>query len=250
MWKHRELIETLTLAELKNKYQNTSLGFLWSILSPFFMAGILYVVFRGFFGQEKDYVSNLLVGMMAWRFFSVGTLQALGAFATKPNLITKVALPRQVLVLSSVLSTLIHSIIEFIILLPIIWILHGSLPLTVPLFLVIHLIFVIMIYGVGLVLASVFVYFRDANQIWEVFLSMLMFCSPIFYPLSIISEGLLKYYLVNPITQMIIMYRDVMVAGQLPSASNILISVGFAAAAYFAGTFVFNKLQRRFAEAI
>ncbi len=250
MWKYRELIGTLTVADLKNKYQNTSLGFFWSILSPLFFAGILYVVFRGLFGREQDYVSNLLVGIMTWRFFSSGTNVALHSFVSKSSLVTKVHIPRQVLVLSSTLSTLISSTLEFLILLPIIYILRGSIPPTAPLYLPLHLVYFVFIYGGGLILASIYVYFRDANQIWDVLLQMLMFCTPIFYPLSIVPDYLINYYMANPITQLLTMYRDVMVAGQLPTLSNALICVAYAVAAYLVGTLVFNKLQRRFAEAL
>jgi lipopolysaccharide transport system permease protein len=250
MWKYRELLSTLTIADLKFKYQNTSLGFFWSILSPFLYAFVLYVVFRGLFAGEKDYVSNLLVGIMMWRFFSMGTLLALNGFISKPSLITKVYLPRQTLVLSSVLSTLISSTLEFIILLPIILILRGSVPPTVILFSPIHIIMATFIYGVGLFLASIYVFFRDVYQIWDVLLNILMFCSPIFYPVSIVPQYMLFYYMANPITRLLIMYRDVMIAGQIPTLNNILVTIGFAIGAYFLGTLTFNKLQRRFAEEI
>ena len=250
MSKYWELIWTLTKADFKSKYQNTALGFLWSVISPFAFAFILYIVFRGLFAQEQDYVSKLLVGIMAWRFFSMGTLLALNAFNARVNLITKVYIPRQILVLSNVLSTLISSTLEFIILLPIILILRGSLPATAPLFLPIHVISFFLIYGLGLFLASVYIYFRDAYQIWDVLLSMLMFCSPIFYPISIVPQYLMRYYLANPITELVILYRQVMVEGQLPGLSNLLIAVLFAALAYGIGTITFNKLQRRFAEEI
>lgn len=250
MWQYRELIAILTITDLKNKYQNTSLGFFWSILSPFLFAGILYVVFRGLFGQEKDYVSNLLVGIMAWRFFTIGTSTALQTFVSRASLITKVYIPREALVLSSTISSLVSAFFEFLILLPIILILRGSLPPTVPLFVFIHLLFFVIIYGTGLFLASVYVYFRDAAQIWEVLLNMLMFCSPIFYPLSIVPAYLINYYMLNPVTLVITMYRSVIVAGVPPSAATVITASTLAVIAVVVGTFAFSRLQRRFAEAI
>jgi lipopolysaccharide transport system permease protein len=248
MWQYRELITNLTVADLKNKYQNTSLGFFWSLLSPFLLGGVLYIVFRHLFGQDKDYVSNLLVGIMAWRFFSVGTASALGAIVGKPSLVTKVYIPRQILVLSSTLSTLISSFLEFLILLPIIFILRDKLPPTLPLFALLHILYFWFIYSIGLILASVFVYFRDANQIWDVMLSILLFCSPIIYPLSIVPQYIMPYYMLNPITQVVIMYRAVMIGGTLPSLSGLAITLIFVAAIFSIGRFTFSKLQRRFAE--
>ena len=106
MWQYRELIRNLTIAELKNRYQNTSLGFLWSILNPFLFAMVLWFVFRNFFKQEENFAANLLVGIMAWRFFSLGTNSSLYSIVSKPSLVTKVFIPRQILVLSNAVAIL------------------------------------------------------------------------------------------------------------------------------------------------
>jgi len=118
----------------------------------------------------------------------------------------------------------------------------------VLLFPLIHLIYFWFIYGAGLLLSSLYVYFRDLNQIWQVVTQILFFCSPIVYPLSIIPDSLMPYYLLNPVTLFMGMYRDVMVVGDLPSLYSIVVVIGFAIAACLVGSFTFSKLQRRFAE--
>jgi len=185
---------------------------------------------------------------MCWRFFANGTSSSLRAIVGKAGLVTRVYIPRQILVLSNTLANIISSLLEFVILLPIIFVLLRYLPVTVLMFPLIHIIYFWFIYGAGLLLSSLFVYFRDLNQIWQVVTQVLFFCSPIIYPLSIIPDYLMPYYLLNPITQFIIMYRDVMVAGALPSLYSTVIAIGFAIAAYLVGSLVFSKLQRRFAE--
>ncbi|MHA2315641.1 MAG: ABC transporter permease [Candidatus Hermodarchaeia archaeon] len=248
MWQYRELIRNLTFADLKNRYQNTALGFFWSLLSPFLLAMVLYFVFSHLFGREGNFAINLLVGIMAWRFFATGTSSSLLAIVSKASLVTRVYIPRQILVLSNTLANIISSLLEFIILLPIIFALLGYLPVTVLLFPVVHIVYFFFIYGAGLFLSSLFVYFRDVNQIWQVLIQVLFFCSPIIYPLSTVPEYLMPYYVLNPVTQFIITYRDVMVAGNLPSLHSIVVVIGFAVASYLVGSYVFSKLQRRFAE--
>lgn len=250
MWQYRELIRTLTVVDLKNRYQNTALGFLWSLLNPFLLAMVLYFIFSHLFGSEENFAVNLLVGIMAWRFFANGTSSSLGAIVGKPSLVTKVYIPRQILVLSNALTNLISSLLEFIVLLPIIFVLLGHLPITVLLFPLIHIVYFWFLFGAGLLLSSLFVYFRDLNQIWDVLVTVLFFCSPIIYPLSTVPAYLMPYYRLNPITQFIGMYREVMVAGDLPSLFSIVVVIGFAIAAYLVGSFAFSKLQRRFAEEI
>lgn len=250
MWHYRELIKNLTIADFKLRYQNTTLGFFWSILSPLLLAGVLYFVFRHLFGQEENFAINLLVGIMAWRFFATGTTSSLQTIVGKSSLVTKVYVPRQILVLSNVLANLISSLLEFIVLLPIIFILLGHLPLTVLLFPIVHFLFFVLIYGAGLLLSALFVYFRDLNQIWDVLVNVLFFCSPIIYPLSIVPAYLMPYYMFNPITQYMVIYRQVMVAGDMPSLAAIIGVIVVGIAAFLVGNFAFNKLQRRFAEEI
>jgi len=250
MWQYRELIWNLTITDLKNRYQNTSLGFFWSLLSPLLLALVLYFVFRHLWGREENFAINILVGVMAWQFFSTGTSSSLRVIVAKSSLVTRVYIPRQILVLSNALSTLINSLLTFIVLLPIIFIVFGHLPVTVLLFPLIHLILFCFIYGAGLLLSALYVYFRDLNQIWEVLIRALFFASPIMYPLTIIPDYIMPYYRLNPVTQFIIMYRDVMIAGDLPSLYSIVVVTGFAIAAYLVGSLVFSKLQRRFAEEI
>lgn len=250
MWQYRELLKNLTIAELKNRYQNTTLGFFWSILSPLLLALVLYFVFNSLFKQDENFAINLLVGIMAWRFFVTATTLSLSAVVSKQSLVTKVYVPRQILVLSTGLANLIGSLLEFLILIPIILILHGSLPVTVILFPFVHVIYFLFIYGVGLILSSLFVYFRDLNQIWDVLINILFFTSPIIYPLSTVPDRLMTYYLLNPVTAAIIIFRDIMINGNLPSLDNLAVVMGLGALVFLAGNFTFNRLQRWFAEAI
>jgi len=250
MWQYRELIQNLTVAEFKNRYQNTTLGFFWSLLSPLLLSMVLWFVFRNLFRQEENFAANLLVGIMAWRFFATATSSALGAVVGKPSLVTKVYIPRQILVLSNVLANLISSLLEFLVLLPILFVLLKYLPITVLLFPLVHIVYLLFIYGIGLFLSALYVYFRDLNQIWEVLINILFFCSPIIYPPSIVPAYLMPYYALNPMTQFITAYRDLMVAGRLPQALSIAGLIVVAIVAWFVGNLIFNRLQRRFAEEI
>jgi lipopolysaccharide transport system permease protein len=250
IFKYRELIGTLTLVDLKNRYQNTVLGFLWSLLSPLLMALVLFFVFRYWYRQEPNFAGYLLVGLMSWRFFALGTTSSIYTVVSKASLVTKVYIPREILVLSNMLSNLISSLLEFLIIIPFLYFAAGSLPLTVILFPLIFLIYFWFVYGIALFLAALYVFFRDINQIWEVLTMMIFFLCPIFYPLTSISEFMQQFYLLNPITQFMIIYRDVMVYGQLPTAYSLIIAVSAAVISYVIGRFTFAKLQRRFAEDI
>jgi len=180
----------------------------------------------------------------------MGTTSSVYAIAGKPSLVTKIYIPRKILVLSNMLSNLISSLLEFIIIIPIVYVVLGHLPETIVLFPLIFLIYFWFVYGIALFLSSVFVYFRDLSQIWEVLVNVLFFLSPIFYPMVQITDRTRFFYLLNPLTEFVIMYRDVMIYGTLPAWYSLVITITASIAAYVIGSITFNKLQRRFAEEI
>src|SRR5512137_2148663 len=108
MWivEYRELIRILTVSDLKVKYQSSVLGFAWSLLNPLLMMLVLYLVFNNVFkSNQENFALYLLIGIVSWRFLANGTSSSMGAIVGKPSLVTKIYIPRQVLVLSTVLSS-------------------------------------------------------------------------------------------------------------------------------------------------
>ncbi len=227
MWivEYRELIRILAVSDLKVKYQSSVLGFLWSLLNPLLMMLVLYFVFSNVFRFEEDNFSlYLLIGIVAWRFLANGTMTSISAIVGKQSLVTKVYVPRQILVLSSVFNVLFFPLI--------------------------HAIFLVLVYGLSLILASLYVYYRDLNQIWDVLLQAGFFLSPIVYPISIVPEKYLGYYMINPVTVVIEMYREVLLYAKTPSVIDIGLIVAAAGLMFLAGSSLFGRLERRFAEEI
>jgi lipopolysaccharide transport system permease protein len=211
---------------------------------------IVLIAFKRHISLGKLATPLILIGLLAWRFFSIGTNSALNSIVGKPSLVTKIYIPRQILTLSSVLSGLISSTLEFLVLIPLLVIFGDGLKWTVLLFPIVQVLFFLVIYGLSLMLASMYVYFRDLNQIWDVLLQLGMFLSPIVYPLSIIPEQYRSIYLLNPITCVINMYRDIFLYGNIPQIYDIAIVVVSIGVLLSAGTLTFNKLSRRFAEEV
>ena len=251
MWvyEYRELIKILTISDLRVKYQSSVLGFAWSMINPLLMMLVLYLVFNNVFraGQEH-FALYLLIGIVSWRFMANGTSSSMAAIVGKPSLVTKIYIPRQVLVLSTVLSAFISSMLEFLVLVPLLMLLGAGMSATILLFPVIHVMYFFIVYGMGLVLASLYVYFRDLTQIWEVLIQIGFFLTPIVYPLSTVPKGYLPYYMLNPITVLIQMHRDVLLYHQIPSAESFAFTLVVAGLIMIIGTVVFRRLERRFAE--
>src|SRR5271157_4211251 len=242
LWDYRELIGNLVVSDLKIKYANSVLGFAWSLLNPLMMMVILYMVFSNIYkNNQQNFVIYLLIGILSWRFFSI---------VTKQSLVKKIYIPRDILTLSVVISGLISSFLEFLVLLPLLVILGVGISSTIVIFPVVQILFFLIIYGLSLILASLYVYFRDLNQIWQVAIQLGFFLCPIVYPLSYIPEKLQAYYMLNPVTRVIGMYRDIFLNGTIPGLSDFLVVLAFVAILLIVGNLVFSKLSRRFAEEV
>jgi homopolymeric O-antigen transport system permease protein len=251
LFEYSELIKNLVSSDLKVKYQSSVLGFAWSMLNPLLMMLVLYAVFNNIFRFEQEHFAlYLLIGIIAWRFLANGTMTAMSSIVGKPSLVTKIFIPREVLTFSMAMSAFISSILEFAVLIPLLLILGVSLSFTVLLFPVIHILFFIMVYGVSLVLASLYVYYRDLNQIWDILLQVGFYLAPIIYPLSLVPEKYIFYYMLNPVTRLMVMYRDILLYNTIPSALDFLIVAMCGLIFLIVGTMIFRKLSPRFAEEV
>jgi lipopolysaccharide transport system permease protein len=130
-------------------------------------------------------------------------------------------------------------------------VIFGVIPsLTIILFPLLHILFFPIVYGISLALASLYVYYRDMNQIWDVVIQIGFFLSPIVYPLSLIPENYIFYYMLNPITRLIEMYRGVLLYNRLPGITDLGIVIFSGIALLILGSLLFSKLSSRFAEEI
>lgn len=246
---YRELIKILTISDLKVKYQSSILGFTWSLLNPLLMMLVLYTVFSSVFRMNQDHLAlYLLIGIVSWRFLANGTSSSMNAIVGKPSLVTKIYIPRQVLVLSSVLSSFISSLLEFLVLAVLLIVFGVHLSTNILLFPAVHVIYFLIVYGISLALAALYVYYRDLNQIWEVVMQLGFFLSPVVYPISTVPEKYLSYYMLNPVTQIMQIYRQSLLYAETPSALSLAFILLSAIVIIMLGSAIFRRLERRFAE--
>lgn len=246
---YRELIKILTISDLKVKYQSSILGFTWSLLNPLLMMLVLYIVFNNVFKANQDHLAlYLLIGIVSWRFLANGTSSSMNAIVGKPSLVTKIYIPRQVLVLSTVLSSFISSLLEFLVLAALLIVFGVHLSINILLFPAVHLVYFMIVYGISLALAALYVYYRDLNQIWEVVMQLGFFLSPVVYPISTVPEKYLSYYMLNPVTLIMQIYRQSLLYAETPSALSLAFILLSAAIITMLGSAIFMRLERRFAE--
>lgn len=237
----------LIARDIKTKYRKSILGVLWTILNPLFMMIVLSVVFSNLFKFDIEYFPvYLLSGQLIFNFFSEATTNAMDAIIANGPLIKKIYVPKYMFVLSRIFSSSINLLASFTALIFVMLAMRVDLHYTV-LLVPIPLFFIVFFsMGIGLILSAIAVKFRDIVHLYSVFVTALMYLTPVIYPMSILPEWLEKIVLLNPITNILIMFRDVMMNNTVPSIWSIGIAIVETLIALAVGLYVFYKSQDTF----
>ena len=246
-----ELLLLLTSRDLKLRYQDTALGFAWSLIKPLALGGVLYLALRRIVRIDiPDYHLFLLSALFPWTWFQTSVMLSTGAFAHNGNLIKKVRFPRFVLPFSVVANNMVNFLLSIPILLLFI-LASGERPspvwlVGIPLLTLVQL---ALLMGIVLLLASLDVFFRDLEHLTEVFLNLWFYVTPILYPLSMVPTRLKPFYFMNPMSPLIEAWRKLFIHNTLPGP-ELWISIAFAAAAVALGASAFQRLEGGFADAL
>ncbi len=246
-----DLVKILVKRDFKLRYQRSALGFLWSLLNPLGMMLVLTIVFSGFLRtQIPNFAAFVLVGLLIWRFFALGTSLSAWTITGNPGLVSKVYIPRYLLVLSSNLSSAIAAALEFVVLFPLMLFLGLSLSvhaLFLPALLILELVF---IFGVSLALASLNLFYRDFYQLWEIALQLGFFVTPIFYDISQVPKEFSFFFTLNPMSRFVVAVRKILLLNISPSFGDFVGILVSALVSLAIGLVVFQRLEPRFAEEV
>ena len=261
--RNRILLNELSKTDFKLRYQGSILGYLWAIIRPFLMFGIMYLVFAKFlrFGDEiPHYPVYLLVGTVLWNFFIECTNQGIQSLLIRSDLMRKIAFPKWIIVLSATTTALINLGINFVVII-LFSFFSGIAPslgwLLVP-FLILEL--YLLSLGLALLLGSVNIKYRDIQSIWEVLVQALFYAVPIIYPIQMVatySNFTAHLLMLNPIAQVIQDIRSLLVTDATLTSWEILphfllnfIPLLLVGLIFIAGMFVFKHKSKYFAEEI
>ena len=241
-----DVVTVLAGKDFKLRYKNSVLGFLWSLLNPLANLLILTLVFSVLMHSTNALL--LLVGLLFWRFFQIATSQSLGSIVGNPSLVTKVALPRYLIVLSNNLANLLAACLEVAAFIPVLFALGAKFSVYTLFLPVIILLEFGLIFGLSLCLASLNVLYRDLHEVWEIVTQLGFFLSPIVYTAISIPPRFQFAYSLNPVTRIIESGRGILLYGRLPMVYDIEVIVLFVLIFVSVGFLVFHSLEDKFAE--
>ncbi|HVA97417.1 MAG TPA: ABC transporter permease [Bacteroidia bacterium] len=253
LWQYRELFYFFTWRDVKVKYKQTILGFLWAVLQPFLMM----IVFTVFFGRALKVPSEnipypvfVFSGLILWNVFSSGLTAAGNSMVSNANIIKKIYFPRLIIPISAVLVALFDFLMSFMIFIGML--LYFKTSVDVPKFILFIpvglLIASISTFGLGSLLAALNIKYRDFRYVIPFMVQALLFLTPVIYPVSIITHQWMKYLLaLNPMYAAIELFRSGIVNNPI-DLNLIAISLVSAVVFFIGGIYYFRKTESYFAD--
>ncbi len=245
------LLENLILKDFRIRYRNMSLGVLWSLINPLVMMGVMVFVLSRIFTGNKDvkaYPLFILCGLIPYNFFAGAVLTGTTSILDSAGLVKRVAVPREVVPVASVLSNCVHLVIQFALLVA--FALFFHLPPTrawlwLPVIWALYIVFVI---GLALGASAVNVFIRDTRYVVESFNLVLFWLVPIFYPFSYIQDKYRAIYSSNPVAALVMAMRNILIDQQAPAESLVLKMFIAAMITLVLGLWLFRRLKPHFYE--
>lgn len=250
LFRYRALIKNMVIRDLRLKYRDAFLGFVWSLVLPLFSILVYYFAFDIILGVGfPNYPVFLVVGLLTWNFFAASVMSSATVIADNSGLMRKIAFPWQVLPISSVLYHLIQLVIAMVVFFPVILLLSSVRPgwetLFFPLLLSMHVLFTI---GVVLALSAVATIWRDVRHMTEMTLPLLFWMTPILYPVERVPAPIQMFFQVNPLAAYTIAYQDVVFRGQMPATLVMWTMMAWAVVSPLVGYAVFRRYYTRLVE--
>ena len=252
LYAYRQMIFRLVKKDLRGRYKGSVLGFLWTFINPLFQLIVYTIVFSKILRNDiPRYYLYLFVALIPWIFFSSSITVGAASIISQKDLVKKIYFPRMVIPISYVTSCFVNMLLCFIVIFAVIIVTGAGVNflalLTLPVIMIVEYIFAL---GMAMIASAVTVYFRDLEHILGIIAMAWMYLTPVVYSKKIVPDRYLPLFNLNPMTHIIDCYRTVLYEKQVPDLTALLWAAGLGVFFLVFGAFVFNKLQRHFAEEI
>lgn len=250
LYEYREMIFSLVKRDLKGRYKGSVLGFFWTFLNPLLQLCVYTLVFSVIMRNDiKQYYLFLFVALIPWIFFSTSVSGGAGCIWAQQDMVKKIYFPREVLPVAYVTSQFVNMLLCFIVIFIVMLLSGRGVNPGAWLFLApIMLIEYIMSLGAAFISSAVTVYVRDVEYILGIITMAWQFMTPIMYSIEQVPAEILPVFYLNPMTPVIVAYRDILYYGQFPKMETLGQALFFGVFLLGVGLLVFGILKRHFAE--
>jgi len=260
LWHNRSLIAQMTTRDVVGRYKGSAMGLAWSFFNPIFMLTVYTFVFSQVFkarwgdadgNESRSQVAVVLfVGLIVQGLFAEVLNRAPGLILGNVNYVKKVVFPLEILPVISMGAALIHSLISLMVLLTAFALFNGYVYWTVLLAPLVLFPLIVATMGFAWMFAALGVFIRDVGQTIGIIMTVLMFLSPVFYPITAVPEQYRPWIMANPLTFIIEQAREILIWGRLPNWSGLGIYLLVALGVAWIGFAWFQKTRKGFADVL
>lgn len=250
IYQYRTMIASLIRRDLRGRYKGSVLGFAWTFVNPLLQLLVYTVVFSIIMRAGiEDYYLFLFVALIPWIFFSESLVSGAGCIRAQQEMVKKIYFPREVLPISQVTSRLVNMLLSLLVVLAVLLISGKGINLAVlPYLIPVVLVEYMLVLGIAFTASAVTVYFRDLEYILGIVSMAWQFLTPVMYSVEMVPEELRSIFMANPMTSVIIAYRDILYYKQVPHMQTLLLATVFGIGLLIVGWFVFGRLEKHFVE--
>lgn len=258
-WRNRELIGQLTKRDVIGRYKGSVLGLVWSFVNPVMLLTIytlvFSVVFKARWGvgepeSRSQFAILLFVGMIVHSLFSETLIRAPSLILANVSYVKKIVFPLEILPIVAMGASLFHAVVNMLVLCGALVLINGMLPWQAIFLPLVLLPLVILSLGIAWGLASLGVFLRDVVQPIGLLMTILLFASPVFYPISALPPAVQPWLMLNPLTFIIEQSRAVLIQGQFPNFPGLLIYSIVSLLVAWGGYVWFQKTRKGFANVL
>jgi ABC-2 type transport system permease protein len=245
--KYHFLFQVLVKRDFAKKYNRTVLGAFWSMLTPLMMVSAQAVIFTHFFGRtQPHFIVYMFIGNIIFGFFRDATTNGMMAIESNAGIITKIRVPMYLFIFSRNITALINMLLTLIVL--VFFCIADNMALTWHWLLLIYPVTCLMVFniGIGMLLSGIYVFFRDTRYFYDVFCTILMYFSAIFYTVSSFPDKIAWMFNANPVFTYISYTRKLIINAEIPSLQHTLLCFGYAVIALGAGSLMYYKKNRSY----
>lgn len=250
IYAYREMIFSMVQKDLRGRYKGSFLGFLWTFINPLLQLLVYNLVFSIILRSGVDkYYLFLFVALIPWIFFSSAITGGSTSVIAQKDLVKKIYFPNEVIPISYVTSCFVNMLLGFVVVIGVVIYsgVHIS-PLALLCLPVVMIVEYFLALGIAMITSAVTVYFRDLEHILTIIAMAWMYITPVVYDIEICPTEYRWIMHINPMTSVIIAFRDILYYGRVPEMMTLLEAVVLGVVFLLIGCLVFRKLKRRFAE--
>ena len=233
IYEYRTMISSLIKRDLRGRYKGSVLGFAWTFLNPLLQLAVYTVVFSTIMRAGiEDYYLFLFVALIPWIFFSASIQAGAMCIISQKDLVSKIYFPREILPIAHVTCQLVNMLLSFVVVFAVLIILAEYL----------------LAISITMIVSALTVFLRDLEHIIAIITMAWQFLSPVMYSIDMVPENMRKVFYINPMTPIIVAYRDILYYKRAPELFTLLHGFIFSLVLLVAGWLLFGHMKKHFAE--